>query len=452
VRCRSAQRWLSESFDDGSVALPAPVIDHVRTCRACARFETGSTVVRGFLRDEARAGDPVQRLQTAARTSGGRQRPRRTAISTAVAAGVALLLAAGGAWLALDRDGEAGNPGGVETERFPVVPRETAALLVWTAGGLPEDATDALGRVDTIEQATVVAGDQIMLPSGQPDGVYFLDALAVDPATYAPFLPEVPARAIRSLTSDTAILGSTSAQLRALHAGDSIAVAGRDLRIVAVLDDELIGAAEVVVARGAVPTIATPRYALVAYSGSRGEVEGQLRAELGAAIGIRFRAVGEARILRHGDAVLPQAWIKRDFGEFRAIPNDDGSLTVDDAFTSANITTFELPVIGEVRCHRLLREPLTQALADLPTATASPLRDAIVQCFDPRVGEPGLGPSRHSWGVAIDLDIEAPVKGGRPVAPEGLVEAFAAAGFTWGGDWLVPDPGRFEWIGDLGNS
>jgi hypothetical protein len=39
------------------------------------------------------------------------------------------------------------------------------------------------------------------------------------------------------------------------------------------------------------------------------------------------------------------------------------------------------------------------------------------------------------------------VKGGVAEAPGGMVEAFEAAGFAWGGDWLVPDVGHFEWVG-----
>jgi hypothetical protein len=465
MRCRAVQRLLSARLDDGALELPSAAVDHARSCAACTRFEAAAARVRAVLRDETPAGDPLLRIRAAARAPAGPvprdgdlavlppRRPRAV-LPAAVAASVALVLAGGGVWLAASRDDRSPAPDPAAPAEFPVVPPGTSALLVWTAGGLPAGFEDALGGIDAIESSTVVDGDQLWWERNS--GAIPLDTLAVDPDTYARFVPPRTATAVRELSAGTLILGRTSAALRGKAAGDTLTIAGRSRRVVAVLDDELIGAAEIVVARGTLAEVVTPRYALVAYVGARADVERDLRGLLGGATAVRFRAPGETPVLRHGDAVLPQAWIKRDFGEFRAVA-DAGSLTLDDAFVRDQIATYTLPVIGEVRCHRALQAPLTAALERLPAVTSSALAGTIARCFDPRPGEPGLGPSRHSWGIALDLDVDAPVKGGRPVAPEGLVEAFATAGFTWGGDWLVPDAGRFEWIGhpgdaDLGNS
>lgn len=55
--------------------------------------------------------------------------------------------------------------------------------------------------------------------------------------------------------------------------------------------------------------------------------------------------------------------------------------------------------------------------------------------------------SRHAWGVAVDLNYPANVRGRSPGQDPRLVEAFERYGFTWGGTWLIPDPAHFEWTG-----
>lgn len=453
MRCRSAQQWWSAQFDDPAIEPTAAVREHLATCARCQAFAATSTRVRGALRDTAPAAartvpSSIARAPGHVRT--GRARPSRVALVGIAAAVIAL--AVGGTWLAID-DGPRPIP--TATVSFPVVPEATAPLLVWTAGGLPDGFPGRLAAVDGVARTTVVAGDHVDLdadldPGGAAadGGVVDLDVLAIDPSSYADFVPEPTDRIIRALRDDEAILGRTSAALRGLGAGDSITIDDRRLRVVAVVDDAFVGAAELVVAHGALPGVTTARFVLVAYSGERHAVETGIRSLLDPAVAVRFRAPGETRLLRHGDAVLPQSWVKRDFGEFVARPvPGSAALDLDDAFVSARIETYALPLVGDVTCHRSLREPLTRALEALPPATAAQLRGTQAICFDPRESEPGLGPSRHSWGISIALAVAAPVKGGLPVADDGLVEAFAAAGFTWGGNWLAPDPTRFEWVG-----
>ncbi len=455
MRCSAAQRSWSAQFDDPSAEPTAAAREHLATCARCQAFAAASRRVRDALRDTAPTTRyvPATIERASGRAHSGRARPGRVAVAGIAAAVIAL--AAGGTWLAID-DGP--EPISTGTVSFPVVPDATAPLLVWTAGGLPDGFAGRLAEIDAVERTTVVDGDHVDLDP-DPDidsgdaatadgGVVDLDVLAIDPASYADFVPEPTDRIIRTLSDDEAVLGRTSSVLRALGAGDSITIDGRRLRIVAVVDDALVGAAEVVVSRGARPRVATERFVLVAYSGARLAVEAEIRSLLDPAVAVRFRAPGETRLLRHGDAVLPQSWVKRDFGEFvvRSVPGS-AALDLDDGFVAAEIETYALPLVGEVTCHRALREPLTRALEALPADTAAQLRGTEAICFDPRESEPGLGPSRHSWGIASALAVAAPVKGGRPVADAGLVEAFAAAGFTWGGNWLAPDPTRFEWVG-----
>ncbi len=68
------------------------------------------------------------------------------------------------------------------------------------------------------------------------------------------------------------------------------------------------------------------------------------------------------RWARHRDQVDPQAIIKEYFGEFSARPAPDHELSPDPAWVDANIVSKTVPLLGTVTCHRLIIEPLREAL------------------------------------------------------------------------------------------
>ena len=70
-------------------------------------------------------------------------------------------------------------------------------------------------------------------------------------------------------------------------------------------------------------------------------------------------------------------------------------------------------------------------------------------CWNPRYIRPTTGRSsgisRHAWGAAVDLNAESNPQGSAGTQDPRLVEVMLEWGFTWGGDWLVPDPMHFEY-------
>ena len=60
----------------------------------------------------------------------------------------------------------------------------------------------------------------------------------------------------------------------------------------------------------------------------------------------------------------------------------------------------------------------------------------------PRRGAPNDVP----WGIAFDLNYPKNPTGQRSVQDERMVEILQRWGFTWGGEWLVPDPAHFEYL------
>jgi hypothetical protein len=58
--------------------------------------------------------------------------------------------------------------------------------------------------------------------------------------------------------------------------------------------------------------------------------------------------------------------------------------------------------------------------------------------------DPKRALSRHTWGIAVDVNARLFPCGSHSKQDERLIAAFARQGFTWGGEWREPDPMHFE--------
>lgn len=347
----------------------------------------------------------------------------------------------------------------------PVHLGREGVLLVWTASGLPGPLVDQVAELPRVEAATTVAGGRVDLVSsrdamGAPVDAFAagwavpLDALAVEPTTYADFVPAPDRAAVEELRPGTALLGATSAELRRLEAGDTVTLEdGNTLTVSGVVDDTVVGAAELVVTRADAASlgIATDRFMLLRHSGERAEIEAAIRRQAG--VEVRVRGPGETPWMRHGDAVLPQALVKAQFGEFAYRPPTSGrTFEQDPTWVTANIDTVEVPILGRVRCHRGLARQLRGALEELDDRGLAHLidPDTFAGCHNPRLISDGGMPSRHAWGTALDLNADSNPTGLAADQDDRLVETFARWGLTWGGFWLVPDPMHIEYVGPPG--
>jgi hypothetical protein len=247
------------------------------------------------------------------------------------------------------------------------------------------------------------------------------------------------------------VLGQTSAGLRHAEVGSTLQIAGRDrLKVTAIVSDADIAAAELVVsyATGAALGITTERAALVRYTGSRVQLERAVTAAIPGRTPTRFRSPGETTYLRHGDAVLPQSLVKQRFGEFAVHPIDGTQLELDPAWVSSNIVVVTLPVLGRTQCNRQIVPMVEGALQELADAGLTGLVDPAQfgGCYNPRLIGPGLGLSRHTWGIALDVNVAANPLGAPGRQDPRLVEIMRRWGLAWGGDWLRPDPMHFEYL------
>ena len=327
-----------------------------------------------------------------------------------------------------------------------------------SATWVPGRATAVAG----VEHVTEVRGGLVELAGswdadGQPvdelgDGwVVPLDAIAVDPDTYAPFVPKSSAPALTGLGPGEALLSETGAELRGLGEGARLELAdGPTLTVAAVVDDAHVGGAELALgADTAAETPAgVPRYVLLTYTADRAEVEQAVRGLLPHGPPVRLRGPGEAPVLRHGDAVLTQAEVKQRFGEFAYRRGRGRALEQDPAWAEAHLETAEVPLLGTVRCHRAILPALEGALAELEREhlahTLDP--DGYAGCHAPRLTTTRQSVSRHAWGIAFDINVHDNPAGQESAQDPRLVEVFERWGFTWGGPWLIPDPAHFEYL------
>lgn len=339
------------------------------------------------------------------------------------------------------------------------MPVEDRVLLVWAPQFLPGEVTSAVAATEAVRAISVVAATNAHLTGaetatgvavpGPPDGyVIPVEVIEFDPATYSPFTPPDVRHFFADPAPDSVILGETSARLRGVEPGGRLHFAdGRTVVVAAVVPDAVVGGAEVAAASDLGLANAPPRYMLARYQGDRDEVEVAIRAALPGDVAVRIRGPGETPLFRHGDAVLAQAQIKERFGEFAYRPGSDQGFEIDPAWLAEHIVTAEVPLLGTMHCHRAIVPLVIGAMQELVDRGLGHLVDPATfrGCFNPRFIAGRRDLSRHAWGVALDINWGSNPTGLASAQDPRLVETMDRWGFTSGHDWLVPDPGHFEW-------
>ena len=344
-------------------------------------------------------------------------------------------------------------------------PQPPEAFLVWTSGGMPDGFRTAIRDLDGIQRSVVVASDNTWLDrSWSEQGEVIddprhgfaipLEVAAVDPSEFAPFLPPADRSVALALADGQGILGESSAKLRGLGPGAVLRFGDVRIEVAAILPDELVGAHELMVSRGVGRSIGVTqdRYTLVVPDGARTAraVERLLRPILPGDPPSKVRAPGDTPYFRQGDAVLPPVRIKLLFGEFQARPDPGrpGYLDVEPTWVKRNIDTQRVPLLGRVTCHVSLFPQIRGVVRELIDRGLQATIHSFSGCYSPRHINriPTAGLSHHSWGIAVDLNVEqGNLFGQIPHQDPRLVEVFERWGFLWGGTFIEPDGMHFEY-------
>jgi hypothetical protein len=268
-----------------------------------------------------------------------------------------------------------------------------------------------------------------------------LDVLAVDPDGYAATLAETQREPFARLRPGTAILSTTEAGLRRLGVGGALRLHdGRRLRVIGVVEDDVLRDAEVALARRDRRVDTLRSTVIVSLRGPVSPRKLARRAERGAT----------ARVVGGAGPVGPArpAELKVRYGEPAVrLPYGDDWVRLDPAFVRRHIVTRSVPILGSVTCHRAMIRPLRAALGELARRGLARLVNPgdYAGCYAPRRIQPRGQLSLHAWGVAIDLNAAANPFMGRSRQDPRLVRTMERHGFTWGGDWPTrPDPMHFE--------
>lgn len=338
-------------------------------------------------------------------------------------------------------------------------------LLAWTPGSLPPETEARVERLKEVAHATTVyAGLDWISRSRQPGGSVVdaprggfripFEIAAIEPREYAAFAPRGARSEIRDLERGELLLADTATRLRHGGKGLRIELTGGKFSVGGVVSDLAANGYEALM-RAPVPTTwaRADRFVLIRLKKARhrDEVEAFLRGLAGADAPLQTRTVGENPFLRYGDAVLPQLLVKDIFGEFAARPLGDGTIEINPRWVARNIRTEAVPLLGSLKCHRVIFPQLREALTEIKRRGLGHLihRRQYSGCYSPRFinSNPNGRLSHHSWGMAIDINAQENPYGTRPNLDYRIVDVFEDRwGFTWGGHWIVPDGMHFEWV------
>jgi hypothetical protein len=152
-------------------------------------------------------------------------------------------------------------------------------------------------------------------------------------------------------------------------------------------------------------------------------------------------------------------WVESTFGRFgwREAPRRPGAIEILGEWERTNIVSFAPPLalrgpggkpVKEIRCHRLVVTPLRRTLIELQRRELGHLINTFDGCFVPRHTrwDTDHPLSRHTWGIAVDVNARLFPFGSRAKQNEHLVAAFRRQGFASGGEWRNPDPMHFEMV------
>jgi hypothetical protein len=340
------------------------------------------------------------------------------------------------------------------------------AWLAWMPGGFPTGSRTKVAALDGVERSVFVAGDTMWMTTSadasgavvdRPSPPYAIpiDAFAVDPHRYEPFMPPTyRASVTAALEQGKAVLGSTSAALRRLGVGGRLTFGTGSVDVGAVVPDRVVGWSEMLVSRtaGARLGIVDDRYLLAQMRSA--ETDAGFLAALGPLLpsgsSVRVAAPGEVRYVRVASGSAPPVVLKRVFGEFAAYPDpsDPISLRIDPHWYDAHIRTDVVPVLGRETCNAALFPALIGAMRELRARGLAGLVRSNAGCYNPELlaATPTAPPSFHAYGAAIDINAPQNPFGVAPHQDPRLVYVMQRWGFDWGGRFLVPDGMHFEYL------
>lgn len=259
------------------------------------------------------------------------------------------------------------------------------------------------------------------------------------------------------------VVGQTSAQVRGAQVGDvftlrDIGFRMRTFVVGAIVADEFVNWGDILMSTESAARLGTMSIARIAITGieSSGVVLAALRLR-GITIGTTYR-LRTSWDRQNPDGTLGTSTTKKLLGEFAFKPTTGSSMMVSADWTSGNIVwRNRYTDIGlSNNCHKVVAIAIQGALTEIKKAGLKKFIDLQNSnryggCFVGRYNRMGGtfgSPSRHAWGMALDINTVTNAQGRVPLMNCRIVHIFRKWGFAWGGNFWPADGMHFEYVGE----
>ena len=259
------------------------------------------------------------------------------------------------------------------------------------------------------------------------------------------------------------LMGETSAKVRGAQVGDVLLLRDRKFwmrpfTIGAIVADEFVNSGDLFMSSSAAALLGGMPVSQIAITDivSPSSVLSGLKKK-GITIGTEFR-LRTSWDRKNPDGTLGTATTKKLLGEFSYRPTVGSSILVAGSWTSSNIAwkmRYTDIKLGN-NCHRIVVDAIQGALTEIKKSGLSRFvntqnSNRYCGCFVGRynrlAGNFGA-PSRHAWGMAIDINTDTNPQGGVPQMNCAVVRIFRKWGFAWGGNFWPADGMHFEYVGE----
>lgn len=265
------------------------------------------------------------------------------------------------------------------------------------------------------------------------------------------------------VASGQVLMGETAAKVRGAQVGDVLILRDRKFwmhpfTVGAIVADEFVNSGDLFMSISAAASLGEMPVSRIAVTDivSPVSVLSGLKKK-GITIGTEYR-LRTSWDRNNPDGTLGTATVKKLLGEFSYRPTVGSSILVAGSWTSRNIAwkmRYTDIKLGN-NCHRIVVDAIQGALTEIKksglsrfvnTQNSNRYGGCFVGRYNRLAGNFGA-PSRHAWGMAIDINTDTNPQGGVPQMNCAVVRIFRKWGFAWGGNFWPADGMHFEYVGE----
>lgn len=156
--------------------------------------------------------------------------------------------------------------------------------------------------------------------------------------------------------------------------------------------------------------------------------------------------------------VLSLSQVEEIFGKFEYEELGNGLIKIDSSWVKENLTTYNFPIVGLLRCHKLVQPSFLKIFTEIENQNLTEFvtlkGGGGVYCPRHTLWDKRKPLSKHSWAICIDMNVAANPYGKISNLPlsfnrtnlntSKIIDIFEKNNFMWGGIWNSKDPMHLE--------